>query len=57
VLDDSLSRVPVAGDATYRKTITGPCQVSWKEGLRRIVEFWEPRLRNGGNAFEGRDAA
>jgi nucleoside-diphosphate-sugar epimerase len=57
VLDDSLSRVPVAGDATHRKTITGSCQVSWKEGLRRIVEFWEPRLRNGGNAFEGRDAA
>jgi len=34
-------------DNTRRLTITGPCRVSWRDGLKRLVEFWAPRLRAG----------
>jgi UDP-glucuronate 4-epimerase len=35
-------------DNTRRLSITGPCQVHWKDGLKRMVEFWAPKLRAGG---------
>ena len=30
-----------------RTSITGPATVGWREGLRRTVEYWEPRIRAG----------
>jgi UDP-glucuronate 4-epimerase len=34
----------VALDPTFRKTITGPCEVGWEEGVRRAVEVYYPDL-------------
>jgi hypothetical protein len=44
-------RVP---SAELRTTITGPAAVVWKDGLRRIVEFWEPKIRAGAHASRQR---
>lgn len=57
VADDAFSPAPVAGDAAHRATITGPCKVHWKEGVRRIVEFWEPLIRDGKTALQHHAAA
>lgn len=36
------------GDSTRRVSITGPCQVGWREGFRRVVERLYPdRVRVG----------
>jgi nucleoside-diphosphate-sugar epimerase len=36
------------GDPTRRISITGPCRVGWREGLRRVAEhFYPDRLRTG----------
>ncbi|MET0182931.1 MAG: NAD(P)-dependent oxidoreductase [Caulobacterales bacterium] len=44
--DDARALPNGAASAEFRKTITGPAKVNWRDGLRRIVEFWEPRLRD-----------
>lgn len=41
---------PLAGGAAsadFRISITGPAQLGWREGLARIAEYWEPRIRSG----------
>ncbi len=35
-------------DTTKRRSITGPCRVGWKEGVRRVVEQLYPDRINGG---------
>jgi nucleoside-diphosphate-sugar epimerase len=47
VYDDDKARPGGAPSAALRTTITGPATVGWREGLRRTVEFWEPRIRAG----------
>lgn len=43
VLDASVGSV---GDITKRRAITGPCQVSWREGIRRVADhFYPDRIR------------
>jgi UDP-glucuronate 4-epimerase len=32
-------------DNARRLAITGPCKVHWKDGMRRVVEYWEPRIK------------
>ncbi len=32
------------GDVTKRLTITGPCRVKWRDGLRRVIEERRPQL-------------
>jgi UDP-glucuronate 4-epimerase len=32
-------------DNTKRLSITGPCKIHWRDGLRNMVEFWEPILK------------
>ena len=44
----------VAGNADKRIAITGPCRAHWRDGVRRLVEVWEPRLREGRSAYAGR---
>lgn len=43
--DDAKALPGGAPSAEYRKSITGPAKVHWQEGLKRIVEFWEPKIR------------
>lgn len=31
-------------DPTLRRSITGPCHYSWREGINELVEYWYPRL-------------
>ena len=57
VAADAFSPAPVAGDAAHRTTITGPCKVHWKDGVQRIVEFWEPLIRDGRSALDHHAAA
>jgi hypothetical protein len=45
--DDDKGRPGGAPSAVLRTTITGPATVNWRQGLERIVEFWEPRIRAG----------
>ena len=45
--DDDRARPGGAPSAALRTTITGPAAVGWRDGLRRTVEFWEPRIRAG----------
>ena len=44
VYDDDRARPGGAPSATLRTSVTGEAAVSWREGLRRTVEFWEPRI-------------
>lgn len=41
----------IIGDTTRRAAITGPCRVTWREGLRRLVE--ERRQAVGDRVVEG----
>ncbi len=45
--DDDKARPGGAPSPALRTSITGPASVSWRQGLQRIVEFWEPRIRAG----------
>ncbi len=41
------------GDTTKRRTITGPCRVGWREGIRRVAEhFYPDRVKSSGNTAE-----
>jgi nucleoside-diphosphate-sugar epimerase len=51
--DDAGARPGGAPSAALRTSITGPATVNWREGLKRIVEFWEPRIRAGGYSSLG----
>ena len=51
---DARAPASVAGDPERRMAITGPCKVHWREGVRRLVAFWEPRIRNGRSAYADR---
>jgi UDP-glucuronate 4-epimerase len=31
-------------DPALRRSITGPCEYSWREGIKELVEHWYPRL-------------
>ncbi len=44
--DDALALPGGAPSAELRTSITGPARVSWREGLQRTVQFWEPRIRD-----------
>jgi nucleoside-diphosphate-sugar epimerase len=45
--DDDGARPGGAPSAVLRTSITGPATVNWREGLERIVQYWEPRIRAG----------
>lgn len=45
--DDARALPGGAPSAAKRTSITGPAQVGWQDGLKRIVEFWEPKIRDG----------
>jgi UDP-glucuronate 4-epimerase len=47
VYDDDKARPGGAPSAALRTAITGPAAVGWREGLERIAQFWEPRIRAG----------
>jgi UDP-glucuronate 4-epimerase len=47
VYDDDRARPGGAPSAALRASITGPATVGWREGLRRTVEYWEPRILAG----------
>jgi UDP-glucuronate 4-epimerase len=47
VYDDDRARPGGAPSAALRTSITGPAVVGWREGLRRTVEYWAPRIRAG----------
>src|SRR5262249_38509418 len=34
-------------DVTLRRSITGPCRVSWQDGMRDMFEAWHPELVRG----------
>jgi nucleoside-diphosphate-sugar epimerase len=34
-------------DPTLRRSITGPCRYSWREGVKELVDYWRPRLLAG----------
>lgn len=42
--------IGVAGDATKRLAITGPCKIGWQEGLRRVIDELHPGLIKEGAA-------
>lgn len=48
--DDAKARPGGAASPEKRIGVTGPAKVHWREGLQRIVEFWEPRIRSGSYA-------
>ncbi|CAN5305469.1 NAD(P)-dependent oxidoreductase [soil metagenome] len=48
--DDAKALPGGAPSAEYRTTITGPTVVGWRDGLKRIVDFWEPNIREGQHA-------
>lgn len=37
-------------DPARRRSITGPSRITWREGLKQVVEYWEPILRAAGPA-------
>jgi nucleoside-diphosphate-sugar epimerase len=45
--DDTRARPGGAASPEKRITVTGPAKVGWRDGLQRITEFWEPRIRSG----------
>lgn len=47
VYDDDRARPGGAPSAALRASITGPATVGWREGLRRTVEYWGPRILAG----------
>ena len=45
--DDAGARPGGAPSAVLRTSFTGPAAVNWRDGLGRIVKYWEPRIRAG----------
>jgi hypothetical protein len=48
VYDDGPNFARGWADPTRRQSLTGPCGIPWRDGLRRIVRHWEPILREAG---------
>jgi len=59
---DELPWPSMITDPTLRRSITGPCQYSWREGVKELVDYWLPRLladraRGSGGSAKGRGLA
>lgn len=52
VYDESRSLPGGAPSAALRTSITGPVRVR-RDGLRRVVEYWEPPIRSGSHQKRG----
>jgi nucleoside-diphosphate-sugar epimerase len=41
---DEMPWPSMIADPTLRRSITGDCRYSWREGIKELVEYWQPRL-------------